>query len=79
MPVVLHGAHFLPFSLSPPSPSHKHAHRCPHSQVLRLCGEMVEDMGRGCAMQFLGKQLLQVGVGGGAWIQIYLDPDPVVA
>ena len=39
---------------------HTHAHCFPHPQVLRLCGEMVEDMGRGCAMQFLGRQLLQV-------------------
>ena len=33
----------------------------------------------GCVMQFLGRQLLQVGVDGGAWIQIYTDPDAVVA
>ena len=55
------GVLFLPFSFSPPtSLTHAHAHCFPHPQVLRLCGEMVEDMGRGCAMQFLGRQLLQV-------------------
>ena len=62
----LRGSLFLPFYLSPPSltRTHTHAHCFPHPQVLRLCGEMVEDMGRGCAMQFLGRQLLQVGVEG---------------